>query len=254
MPQNISEPFRDIIQHCLQPDARKRWTVSQIGEILKADGAVADRLSAPTNSQTISAAAASAPRASAARDFAGNNAGPKSESAKWPIWVAIAAVIVIAFVLIARPRRSPQRTEPVPTETQQGSGAQDKTASSGSGGPATDNSRGESTATGSGNNTDSEAGVVERVMPQVSPSARRTVQGKIKVRVRVNVDAAGNVSNAVLESAGPSKYFSRVSMEAARRWKFAPAGADEQSGRRVWRLQFSFTRAKTEASAAPVKR
>jgi TonB family protein len=259
MPQNISEPFRDIIQHCLQPDARKRWTVSQIGEILKADGAVADRLSAPTNSQTISAAAASAPRASAARDFAGNNAGPKSESAKWPIWVAIAAVTVIAFILIARPKRSTQRMEKLPNETQQGSGAQDSNASLGSGslaggGAATADSRGEGTEAGSANKTDSEAGVVERVMPQVSPSARRTIQGKIKVRVRVNVDAAGNVSNAVLESAGPSKYFSRISVEAARHWKFAPTGTDEQSGRRVWRLQFSFTRARTEASASAVKR
>jgi TonB family protein len=87
-------------------------------------------------------------------------------------------------------------------------------------------------------------------MPQVSPSARRTIQGKIKVRVRVEVDAQGNVSSASFESAGPSKYFSRISMDAARQWKFSPSNAGQN--RREWRLQFAFTRAKTEASATPV--
>jgi TonB family protein len=258
IPQNISEPFRDIIRHCLQLDAGKRWTVSQIGERLKADGAGAERLSAP-------AAAGGTSRASTARDLAGNdfarnNAGPKSESAKWPLWVALAAVIIIAFVLIARPRRSTQRAQQFPTETQQGGGAQNSSSSSSSG---TNTAPGEAAnadsqaaspeALDSGNHG-SETGIVQRVMPQVLPSARRTIQGKMKVRVRVNVDAAGNVENAVMESPGPSKYFSRISMEAARQWKFAPAGVDEQSRRRVWRLQFSFTRSKTEASATPVKR
>jgi protein TonB len=90
-------------------------------------------------------------------------------------------------------------------------------------------------------------------MPQVSPSARRTIQGTIKVRVRVDVDAAGNVAKAKLESAGPSKYFSRVAMEAAREWKFVPAQADE-SGAREWKLQFAFSRAKTGISAVGAKR
>jgi TonB family protein len=91
-------------------------------------------------------------------------------------------------------------------------------------------------------------------MPQVSPSARRTIQGTIKVRVRVDVDAAGNVVKAKLESAGPSKYFSRVAMEAAREWKFDPAGRGE-SDTREWKLQFAFSRAKTGVSATrPTRR
>jgi TonB family protein len=90
-------------------------------------------------------------------------------------------------------------------------------------------------------------------MPQISSSARRTIQGTIKVRVRVDVDAAGNVAKAKLESAGPSKYFSRVAMEAAREWKFVPAQADE-SGAREWQLQFAFSRAKTGVSAVGAKR
>ena len=87
--------------------------------------------------------------------------------------------------------------------------------------------------------------IVERAMPQVSPSARRTISGKLKVRVRVEVDAAGNVTEARLKDAGPSQYFARVALEAARHWKFAPA-PDEK---RTWILLFAFTRARTETSA-----
>jgi TonB family protein len=101
-------------------------------------------------------------------------------------------------------------------------------------------------------NTGDQSGVVQRVMPQVFPSARRTIQGKIKVRVKVEVDAAGNVAKATLESAGPSKYFSRVALEAARAWKFSPVPAGE-SGAREWKLQFAFSQAKTEVSAVRTK-
>jgi TonB family protein len=90
-------------------------------------------------------------------------------------------------------------------------------------------------------------------MPQVSPSARRTIQGTIKVRVRVDVDAAGNVAKTKLELSGPSKYFSRVATEAAREWKFVPAEAGE-SDAREWKLQFAFSRAKTGASATRANR
>jgi TonB family protein len=102
-------------------------------------------------------------------------------------------------------------------------------------------------------NKDDQSGIVQRVMPQVSPSARGTIQGKVKVRVKVEVDAAGNVAKAELESAGPSKYFSRLALEAARSWKFSPAQAGEP-GDREWTLHFAFSRLKTDVSAARTKR
>jgi TonB family protein len=102
-------------------------------------------------------------------------------------------------------------------------------------------------------NNHNESGVVQRVMPQVSPGARRTIQGKIKVRVRVEVNAAGNVAKATPESGGASKYFSRIALEAAREWKFSPAPADEAAARE-WKLQFAFSRARTDVSAVRGKR
>jgi len=43
-------------------------------------------------------------------------------------------------------------------------------------------------------------------------------------------------------------------LAAARDWKFSPAPAGGQSGDRQWKLQFAFSRAKTEASAVRAKR
>jgi TonB family protein len=260
---SVPQPFRDIARHCLQVDAGKRWTISEISERLKAERTGTARQTADQFSgQNISAAAVAGQQSSARNlDRAGiglQTVGLQKETAKWPIWVAIAAVVVIAFVLIARPKRSSTRSAQPATETQQGAESQNSQppARVGSaGGRASGNADApNSNLANSEAADDAQSGIVQRVMPQVSPSARRTIQGKIKVRVRVGVDAAGNVSSATLESAGPSKYFSRISIEAARAWKFVPADAAEQSGRREWKIQFAFTRARTEASAMRVKR
>jgi len=86
-------------------------------------------------------------------------------------------------------------------------------------------------------------------MPDVSPSARRTITGTIKVGVRVDVDPSGKVKAAKLTNAGPSKYFARLALQAAERWEFAPA-ADPST----WQLQFHFRRASTQAVPQRISR
>ena len=219
VPVAVPEPFREIAKHCLQVDAGKRWTV----------GEISDRLQ---SARTVTASAQPEKMASATAI-----SGQRKESAKWPYWLGLAAVVTIALILIARPKPSNPPAEVQSSQAQPGATAE----SSGGGEKASANA--DSTSADNG------GGVVQRVMPQVSPSARRTIQGTIKVRVKVKVDAAGNVAKATLESAGPSKYFSRVAMEAARDWKFSPAEAGAE-----WKLQFAFSRARTEASAVRAKR
>ncbi len=219
VPVAVPEPFREIAKHCLQVDAGKRWTV----------GEISDRLQ---SARTVTASAQPEKMASATAI-----SGQRKESAKWPYWLGLAAVVTIALILIARPKPSNPPAEVQSSQAQPGATAE----SSGGGEKASVNA--DSTSADNG------GGVVQRVMPQVSPSARRTIQGTIKVRVKVKVDAAGNVAKATLESAGPSKYFSRVAMEAARDWKFSPAEAGAE-----WKLQFAFSRARTEASAVRAKR
>ena len=91
--------------------------------------------------------------------------------------------------------------------------------------------------------------VLQKVLPQVSPSARNTIEGKIKVRVRVEVDPSGNVTEARLVSAGPSRYFAQRALEAARGWKFTPAQVGGQPVPSEWNLRFGFRRTDTEVVA-----
>jgi TonB family protein len=88
--------------------------------------------------------------------------------------------------------------------------------------------------------------VLHQQLPSVSRSAQTSIRGHFKVSVRVNVDRTGNVTSAVLQDPGPSKYFGRVSVDAAKQWKFSPT----DSGR-VWLLEFAFSREKITAQASP---
>jgi|HubBroStandDraft_1064217.scaffolds.fasta_scaffold00474_21 TonB family protein len=263
IPPAVSEPFREIGRHCLRLDAGQRWTVAEIIGRLETDRLEADRLEtdrlATERPATASAQAAKA-------GFAPAIPGNQKASRTWSYLLGLAAVVAIAFVLIPRPKppgatSGVQSTEAQSTQAKPGATAtssqsvQTPTQTEPKPSPtaakrATPAARGDE---GASPKADNESGVARRVMPQVAPSARRTIEGTIKVRVKVDVDAGGNVAKATLESGGPSKYFSRIALEAARDWKFSPAHADE-SGVREWKLQFAFSRAKTEVSAVRAKR
>lgn len=88
--------------------------------------------------------------------------------------------------------------------------------------------------------------VAERVLPAVPVSARRTIQGKVRVQVRVSVSPSGEISSATLASPGPSRYFARLALDASRRWKFRPAEVDGQPVASQWLLEYKFGRVSTE--------
>lgn len=92
------------------------------------------------------------------------------------------------------------------------------------------------------------ASVLHQEIPDVPRAARDTIRGRIKVTVRVIVDPAGNVVSDSLQYSGSSKYFARLALDAARKWKFAPA---ETGVSREWLLQFEFTSGGTTGHATP---
>ena len=81
--------------------------------------------------------------------------------------------------------------------------------------------------------------VLHEEIPDVPRRNRETIRGHIKVWVRVTVDSSGKVVGETVERPGPSAYFARLATEAARKWKFVPAGNHDS---RKWLLQFEFTR------------
>ncbi len=268
----VPEPFREIAKHCLQVDPEKRWTIAEISDRLGA------RLPVPPSAQTEKTV--SAPAIVGQQNLGQQNLGQHKASAKWPYALGLAAVLAVAVFLIARPKRSGPPAEVQATQAQHGAAQENSQSAPAStppkpklrpaapeaakvghpkAGGATPEAGGEENVTNTDvtntdvTNTDHQSGVAQRAMPKVSPSALRTIQGKVKVRVKVEVDTAGNVAKATLESAGPSKYFSHAALEAARGWKFSPGQSDE-SGTREWTLHFAFSRAKTEVSAVRTKR
>ena len=93
--------------------------------------------------------------------------------------------------------------------------------------------------------------ILERVLPNVPPSARMTIQpiqGKIRVKVLVSVDEAGQVASASFVSPGPSQYFARLALEASKKWKFQPVTIDGKPAASRWLLEYSFGRKATEVN------
>ncbi len=88
--------------------------------------------------------------------------------------------------------------------------------------------------------------VLRQQLPAVPRNAQASIHGHFKVSVRVNVDRTGNVVAAAVQDAGPSKYFARLAVDAAKQWKFSPTDSA-----RVWILQFAFSREKITAQAIP---
>jgi TonB family protein len=83
--------------------------------------------------------------------------------------------------------------------------------------------------------------VLDQILPDASPKALATIHGVVRVGVRVHVDPTGNVSDAALESPGPSKYFADLALQAARKWQFASPEVGGHSTPSEWLIRFHFT-------------
>jgi TonB family protein len=244
LPSGIPQEFKEIVENCLRLDPARRWTVEQITARLRGTQAnVQPRTTAATRSahRETSASLPTAPE--------------RGQSAKWIYVLALAAAVVVAAVLIVRPKsartpsespsrqaqsESPAPAKPSPSPQQaEPSGSSETTAPTGEGHAGNDQMA----------TVDTRDDVLERVAPRISPGAQRTITGMIRVLVRLHVDAAGNVTEARLQSAGPSKYFSRAALEAARAWKFKPAIVNGQPAASQWTLRFGFSRRRIEAAA-----
>lgn len=154
---------------------------------------------------------------------------PAKRSGRAPVLIATAVIVVLAAIYALVHQGSSAKPE-----SQAGSASQPAlTAAAGSSSPAAA--------------ANSPGAVLNRVLPNPSLSARNTIHGTIKVRVKVEVDPSGKVTDAKFVTIGPSKYFSRLSMEAARQWKFKAPVANGQAGRSQWTLLFEFQRGGTQA-------
>jgi len=91
---------------------------------------------------------------------------------------------------------------------------------------------------------------VHKEIPDVPRSARQTIHGHVKVSVRVIVNKDGTVFAALTDQRGPSRYFERLAIEAAKKWTFSPVDTEAQ---RIVVLRFDFAREGATARAVTVR-
>jgi TonB family protein len=236
------QQFREILSHCLDPDPKRRLTVAQISNWL--DESSAPTVKKPTSAEELGE---SAPGLAALWE---------KPLVKWSAVAIVAIILILFFGLKGRPFPQSQTgqtaAEPAPERTAdkaQTTTEQDATPRVSSSDSTTTRVPAASTKQSSGTVPGS---VRDRVLPNVSPSARRTIQGHVRVEVRVYVDAAGNVTRASLQSRGPSEYFARLARESAQRWTFSPAQSNGQPVASEWILKYAFGRGSTDVHPAQV--
>lgn len=91
---------------------------------------------------------------------------------------------------------------------------------------------------------------ITEVLPDVPTSASRTIRGRVRVSVRVIVEQDGTVFAALADNPGPSRYFERLAIDAAKKWTFGPVDTTEQ---RLMLVRFTFTRQGTTAESTALR-
>lgn len=269
IPQLLPEPFLDIARHCLVRHAENRWTVAQIAEQLEGRAPASQPAAIPT--QGADPSPAPTPRQIKARGTR-TPAGLPRYVAPIAAGLALALVVILAVPKLFRqraataqgtnqasaqpaipPAPSPFTASPQesPTKAYDPRAAEEERSSKA---PAAVPAALHSTASPEDETSSvtkvpmgsmARGEVSQQVLPDVLPSAKNTIQGRVKVSVKVNVDRSGNVEDSELASPGPSKYFARAALEASQNWKFKPPTVGGQGVLSTWILRFQFSRNET---------
>jgi TonB family protein len=239
LPETIPAPFLEIARQCLRLDPERRWTVPEIaarllptvppakksskmpyavaaGALLVAGLAAGPKLLHRSSSAGVSDPTTTARVHDAQRDGAARN------------------TVVQPVAPTSDPAPSPEKKSPEPPRAEKP--------------PST------TAPTNNAAMTTHEGGVADRVLPRVSQRSLNTITGKVRVTVKLNVDPSGKVSNASLQSAGPSEYFSKVALEASRSWKFDPPQSGGEAKSSQWLLSYVFGRQGVEVHPEKISR
>jgi len=231
VPNTIPQPFRDIARDCLR-DQQHRCTAEDILRRLQ-----------PAAAPVSEAAPVRAREVPAPRQQPSNP--PPQPSKRWVVVTVVTAALILGVWLGIRvlSHQSPGLTGDSQSAAPQSS--RDV--------PATQSAAPFSEKQSPPKKGSARGSVLQQVMPEVSRGAQNTITGRVKVSVQVEVDSSGNVSDARLVSAGPSKYFASRSLAAARKWKFSAPQVSGQPTPSEWLLQFQIGRASIEAFPSQVK-
>ena len=217
IPESVPQPFRRIAECALRVDPQQRCTINEILSQFR----VPERRPVKATDEPL----------------------PEKRSNRW---LMVIPVVVAALLLAIFFGRNFGRNSHQPPDSSSENHAESSSAPASQPSVPPDDKAPTQTGITHGR-------VLQEVSPDVSPGARRTITGHIKVSARVSVDNSGNISAVTLVSPGPSKYFAKQALAAARRWRFSPAQVNGQPSASEWILRFQFGRASTQVSPAETK-
>jgi TonB family protein len=257
LPPDFSPAFRDIVARCLSPSPQERpsatelvtWARGQAREpapeaTVKPAAIVPP---APTTPAPAPAPIAPAPAAPAAVPPAPLQAEPRNTRSLLTAVLGAAVVLALLWtgIRMVRSHRSPAPLPAAESSPSQSPGVATPVAAD-----ARERTAKASPPKQSRNDPAASPSTVLEVIPEVPQSARRTITGHINVWVRVIVAPDGSVFAATADRSGPSMYFQRLAIDAARKWTFPPV--DTQS-RRLMEIRFDFSRDRTTGRAVALQ-
>ncbi|MFY9804393.1 MAG: TonB family protein [Candidatus Acidiferrales bacterium] len=252
-PSTMPAEYLEIARHCLRRDPQLRWSIADIAA-------------------RIQGSAAAAPAKQAAQKPQVTYNVPQYVVPA--VGIGLALVIALAGTMllkhhsqVAQPAAAVEQppVQPAPEATPSSSGPQDSVATPAQRppqaasdekpvstlpvhAPPTNQDKAPSAQTAAPASAAPAAGtapsdfvrgaVLHQVLPDAPQKARDTIQGKVRVSVKVHVDGTGGVTEATLDSPGPSKYFADRALQAAQLWKFQPAKMDGRNVASDWILRF----------------
>src|SRR3984957_3616226 len=270
LPSGLPPEFADIARHCLRRDPQLRWSIADIAARLNPNTAAAPKQILPNPQSSFDVRRYVLPAVvlllllavglTAARMFLRHapSRPPASVVAVQPT-----PNLVVPPATVATPRPEPAKTQPVPapihpaaktvspaTKTvppvakplspvQQPPAAQPTVSSS----PRVVTPAPATTAPATAAAPSGAPGVIhgkvlQQVLPNAAQSARDTIRGTVRVSVKVSVDESGAVTQAAIDSRGPSQFFADRALQAAQRWKFSPAQRDGRPVPSEWLIHF----------------
>lgn len=257
LPSNLPPEFLDLARHCLRRDPQLRWSVADIAARLQPNTPAQPKQINPNPQMSLAMRRAigaavfvvlAVVAILAVPQFLRRNSHQKQQPAvsaavEQPAISANAQPAIQPKIPVAAPSKpekkslTPQPPPPIAKPVQ-------KPAPPAVSKPAASNSAPlpapiHSTAPA----TSSESGIVrgkvlQQVLPDAPQKARDTIQGKVRINIRVHVDESGTVTEAAFDAPGPSQYFADRALKAAQLWKFAPAKTNGRSVPSEWLLRF----------------
>jgi TonB family protein len=249
LPPDFPPTFREVVARCLSVDPQKRPSVADLLAWLRPESLEVVPAPATPPREPVSIGIVAPPPSAPATHSDGTHPAPASAELRKPgtrlVWI-VAALVALAMLWGAGRLMRGERASPAPSTSVPSPGSDETlSASARPGVPAASAPIAKPMSSGA-----AALAAVHEATPEMSASARSSIHGHIKVWVRVTVSPDGSVSEAIADRAGPSRYFERISVEAARKWTFTPA---DGAAKRLVQLRFDFSREGATGRAIPLR-